>query len=223
VLANRPGYPFHGNDFIREIGDCFSVRVISNPDLNSEMALLQSYAPGLEVDTIRAVASSFAELRKYSDNGDISYPYSTREAIAVVKHLERFPSDGLVSALHNVLDFDSYDDHTYALLGQVFQRHGILVSDYQSWKETLTTSDACLNDRAFTDFRIEYLNADGTSGTSANPPDVSIPKFGKWDENNEAHVGGNQWAGGELSRCIVFLFCMNLHPKYNIFSRYRWQ
>jgi hypothetical protein len=24
VLANRPGYPFLGNDFFAEIGDCFS-------------------------------------------------------------------------------------------------------------------------------------------------------------------------------------------------------
>jgi hypothetical protein len=24
ALANRPGYPFLGNDFYREIGDCFS-------------------------------------------------------------------------------------------------------------------------------------------------------------------------------------------------------
>jgi hypothetical protein len=24
ALANRPGYPFLGNDFFREIGDCFS-------------------------------------------------------------------------------------------------------------------------------------------------------------------------------------------------------
>ena len=227
VLANRPGYPFHGNDLIGEIGDCFSVRIISNPDLNSEMALLKSYAPGLDADTIRAVASSFAELRKYSDNGDISYPYSTREAIAVVKHLERFPSDGLVSALHNVLDFDSYDEHTYALLVQVFQRHGIPVSDYPSWKEALASSDVSLDGRAFSDLRIEYLNADGTSGQSPNPPGLSAPKFGKWDENNEAHVGGNQWAGGELVNykqlhclsCSMKLFSERLSFCY---ARYWW-
>ena len=25
---------------------------------------------------------------------------------------------------------------------------------------------------------------------------MGLPKFGKWDEKNEAHVGRNQWAGG---------------------------
>jgi len=45
VLANRAGFPFHGNVFFPEIGDCFSSHVISNPDLDSEIHLLQSYAP----------------------------------------------------------------------------------------------------------------------------------------------------------------------------------
>src|SRR5690242_4727477 len=45
VLANRPGYPFLGNDFFSECGDCFSCHMIDNPDLESEMFLLQSYAP----------------------------------------------------------------------------------------------------------------------------------------------------------------------------------
>ena len=37
VLANRPGYPFLGNDFFREIGDIFSTHIISNPNAESEM------------------------------------------------------------------------------------------------------------------------------------------------------------------------------------------
>ncbi|KAL3911006.1 MAG: hypothetical protein SGILL_007455 [Bacillariaceae sp.] len=196
VLANRPGIPFLGNDFFREIGDCFSVRVISNPDLDSEMELLQSYAPTLDPKIIRSVAASFAELRQFADIGDISYPYSTREAIAVVKHLEKFPDDGLVSALHNVLDFDSYDDRTYSLLGKVFQRHGIPVSDYPSWKEAIRRGENISGGKGNGDLRIEYLDQDGNSAASLNPPPLSDPKFGKWDENNEAHVGGNQWAGG---------------------------
>jgi hypothetical protein len=196
VLANRPGIPFQGNDFFREIGDCFSVRVISNPDLDSEMSLLQYYAPTLDPQTIRSVAASFAELRQFADHGDIVYPYSTREAIAVVKHLEKYPDDGIVTALHNVLDFDSYDDRTYSLLCKVFQRHGIPVSDYQSWKEALSRAEDTSNGKSSRDLRIEYLDPNGNGVASPTPPPLTNPKFGKWDENNEAHVGGNQWAGG---------------------------
>ena len=46
VLANRPGFPFHGNNLFRECGDIFSVHVVENLDLESEIALLQAYAPG---------------------------------------------------------------------------------------------------------------------------------------------------------------------------------
>jgi len=37
VLANRPGFPFLGNDFFASIGDMFSCHAIDNPNLNSEM------------------------------------------------------------------------------------------------------------------------------------------------------------------------------------------
>ena len=41
ALANRPGYPFLGNDFFREMGDVFACHVVENPDLVS---------PHLQVD-----------------------------------------------------------------------------------------------------------------------------------------------------------------------------
>ena len=46
VLANRPGFPFHGNNLFRECGDIFSVHVVENLDVESEIALLQAYGPG---------------------------------------------------------------------------------------------------------------------------------------------------------------------------------
>lgn len=192
VLANRPGFPFLGNDFFREIGDCFSTRVIQNPDLDSEIRLLRSYAPNLDTTTIRAIAASFSELRQLSDLGDISYPYSTREAVAVVKHLEAFPQDNVVIALHNVLDFDSFNEATYATLGKVFQAHGISVTDYPNWQEIVAR--AASNGEG--DLRVEFFGKRDDEGVSQNPPKLDVPKHGKWDEKNEAHVGGNQWAGG---------------------------
>jgi hypothetical protein len=197
VLANRPGFPFLGNDFFREIGDCFNTRVVNNPDLDSEIQLLASYAPSLDDEVIRALASSFSDLRLLSDNGDLNYPYSTREAIAVVKHLHKYPEDGLDVVLHNILDFDSYDKQTYLLLGQTFQKHGIAISDSMSWKEELARYKYDGNGQSQEGISIEYLDSNRTEdGKSHNPPKTSDPKFGKWDDNNEIHVGGNQWAGG---------------------------
>ncbi|GMH53310.1 hypothetical protein TrRE_jg2991, partial [Triparma retinervis] len=110
VLANRPGFPFLGNDFFRVVGDCFNSHVIPNPDLSSEVMLLESYAPGADPLVIRKLAGAFGELRDLADKGDITYPYSTREAVATVRHIEAFPGDGMVRALGNVLDFDTFDE-----------------------------------------------------------------------------------------------------------------
>ena len=192
VLANRPGYPFLGNSLLKTIGDVFSVRVIANPDLNSEIQLLSSYGPNVSQKLIKRIAASFAELRSLSDHGEIYYPYSTREAVAVVKHLERFDDD-VVSALHNVLDFDSFDNDVYATIGKVFRKHGINVQDYAQWQEAILKQEQRDN------LQIEYLkggNSTSAEGTSSNPPELSSPKVGKWDENNDPHVGGNHWAGG---------------------------
>ena len=197
VLANRPGFPFLGNDFFREIGDCFDARVVSNPDLESEIQLLASYAPSLNQEIIRALASSFSDLRLLSDNGDLTYPYSTREAIAVVKHLHKYPKDGLDVALHNILDFDSYDKDTYLMLGETFEKNGIAISDSLSWKEELLRYKSGLIGDSQKNLSIEYLGSSRSEDQeSLSPPKNSSPKFGKWDDDNEIHVGGNQWAGG---------------------------
>ena len=195
VLANRPGFPFLGNDFFGEVGDCFSTRIVPNPDLNSEINLLKSYAPNVDHKVLRSIASSFADLRRMSDRGDISYPYSTREAVAVSKHLEKYPSDDLVATLHNVLDFDSFDDKTYSTLGRVFQKNGISVTDYPTWREAMVRSQVKDKDGDGA-LSIDYLGGRGADGESANPPPLDTPKKGKWDDNNDPHVGGNQWAGG---------------------------
>merc|ERR1712232_1375328 len=45
VLANRPGFPFLGNDFFRVCGDVFSCHVIDNPDKASELTLVSAFGP----------------------------------------------------------------------------------------------------------------------------------------------------------------------------------
>jgi hypothetical protein len=61
VLANRPGFPFLGNDFFLQVGDCFSTRIAPDPDLNSEINLLKSHAPNVYQN---------ADLRRMSDHNN---------------------------------------------------------------------------------------------------------------------------------------------------------
>ena len=127
ALANRPGYPFMGNDFFAEMGDVFACHAVDNPDQNSEIALLRSYAPNVNVDTITRLTAAFMDLRKMTDEGQLLYPYSTRELVNIVLHLSRYPDDNMSEVLDNVLSFDSFDHQLLEMLFEVFQRHGIPV------------------------------------------------------------------------------------------------
>ncbi|CAG8498053.1 10506_t:CDS:10 [Cetraspora pellucida] len=127
VLANRPGFPFLGNDFYREIGDVFSCHTIDNSDPDSEMFLLRNYAPSVPNDLLLKLTAAFNDLRKLVDEGLISYPYSTRELVNIVKHMQQYPDEGVSYILQNVFDFDQYDKASKDLSIAVFQKHGIPV------------------------------------------------------------------------------------------------
>ncbi|KAJ3366076.1 hypothetical protein HDU91_002000 [Kappamyces sp. JEL0680] len=179
VLANRPGYPFLGNDFFGSIGEVFGTYPVENPSFESEMALLSQLAPSVERKLLRRLVGAFNDLRKAFDNGLVSYPYSLRELINLVRHLERFPDQNIATVLRNVFDFDVHRTEMNQLLLETFQRHGIPLTHigfeavYQSTSEKLA---------------IKYA--------TKQPPPIDAPKHGKVDEKNEPHVGGNTWAGG---------------------------
>ena len=88
VLANRPGYPFLGNDFFRECGDVLSCHTVLNPDLSSEVQLLQQYGHDVPHALLTRVAAVFADLRALADGGELAYPFSTREAVSLVRHMQ---------------------------------------------------------------------------------------------------------------------------------------
>lgn len=124
-LGNRPGFPFLGNAFVNEIGDIFSIHVIDNPDINSEIELLRSYAPNVSEDILRKLCLLFNDLRELVQNGVLSYPFSSRELVKIVQHLEKFRDDSVSNALENVLSFDSYDKQLMEHLTAVLYKHGI--------------------------------------------------------------------------------------------------
>eukprot|EP01135_Chromosphaera_perkinsii_P009987 Nk52_evm22s1992 gene=Nk52_evmTU22s1992 len=128
VLANRPGFPFLGSDFFSALGDVFSSHAIDNPDQKSELAMLRKYGPSVSEDVLLRLAGAFKDLRVMVDEGLITYPYSTRELVNVVKHLEEYPNEGIGSVLRNVFDFDSYEKDVSELLMSTLLRHGIPVN-----------------------------------------------------------------------------------------------
>lgn len=88
VLANRPGFPFLGNDFFGALGDLFSCHAVDNPSEESEISLLKEYGPGVDDRLIKKLVDVFGDLRTMADEGLVNYPYSTREVVNIVKHLQ---------------------------------------------------------------------------------------------------------------------------------------
>lgn len=64
MLANRPGYPFLGNAFVRVLGDAFSTIPITNPDPESEENVLLKLAPDLDPELLKRLVGAFGDLRR---------------------------------------------------------------------------------------------------------------------------------------------------------------
>lgn len=197
VLANPPKWPFHGNDFFAECGDLFSCHFISNPDIEAQQIILQSYGPTVDSDLVLSIAKAFERLRELSEKGILNYPYSTREAISVIKHLQNFPSDSIAEALLNVFSFDSFDEHVRPHVLEVFKSAGISLPS-----EFLQLVNRSVYDRYVTQLLHDQSRRSSSSHLwqqkliAANQRPLNGPKHGKEDPQNDPHVGGNTWAGG---------------------------
>ena len=175
ALANPAKYPFHGNDISGEMSDVFSCHTVPPLDAESQRRILNSYGPNVPRKTIDKIIELWQDLRNSHEKGTMAYPFSVREAVSVVKHLNHFPGDGLEEALENVISFDRFDNIVMKQLGIIFSRHGITITQSESSK----------------------VSAEMIEGGISTPKTrTSSPKHGKIDENNDPHVGGNTWAGG---------------------------
>ncbi|XP_067641687.1 von Willebrand factor A domain-containing protein 8 [Eurosta solidaginis] len=184
VLANRPGFPFLGNDFFASLGDVFSCHAIDNPTPESEIYLLQKYGPSVPKQTLHMLVNAFGELRAMADEGLLNYPYSTREVVNIVKHLEKYPNDSMSELVGNVLDFDKYQPEALEQVTTVLAKHGLPIEAYARNELFALRRQKEIQ-----------LTVERKSGLG-----VSAPKYGKVDPKNEPHVGGNTWAGGTGGR-----------------------
>ncbi|CAE7942597.1 Vwa8 [Symbiodinium necroappetens] len=196
VLANRPGYPFMGNDFFRVCGDVFSCHVVDNPDIASEVELLKSVGPDVPKNRIIQLSLLFAELRELVASGQLAYPYSTRELVKLVSHAQRFPRDSLEEVAAGVFAFDIADTKKRKPLLQVLQRHGIATTEegVRLLEGRRHQSNMTLRLDEDRDKSKDVTNQDNPDGE--RPPDMAEggPKHGEWD--GQQHIGGNRFAGG---------------------------
>ncbi|KAF8624743.1 hypothetical protein AX17_007074 [Amanita inopinata Kibby_2008] len=180
LLANRPGYPFLGNHFLQVLGESFSAHSVTNPDQESERRLLSQLAPELSEDIITRLVAAFQDLRAGYDAGTLTYPYSLRELINIVRHMQAYPDDPLETVLRNVFDYDIYKPETIEKLAEILNKHGLKV-------QQLGIDAARQAAKKIQDIQFEPKKTD-----------LSGPKEGEHDDKE--HSGGNRWAGGTGGR-----------------------
>ncbi|CAE8599856.1 unnamed protein product, partial [Polarella glacialis] len=198
VLANRPGFPFLGNDLMRE-ADVFSVFCLDNPDATSEFQLARAVGPNVPEGLLRTLVALFADLRMALEDGRLQYPYSARELLAVVRHLDRFPNEPLEEALSSVLAFDRFDATLREALRPILERRGVPTSnllgpangDMGSWGPTSAPSQPWLR-------ALEALRA--TKGLAIATGLVQA-RAGRWELANS--FGGQEVSRGSPSRVPV--------------------
>ena len=61
---------------------------MDNPKPYSELRMLRQYGPNVPEPILQKLVAAFGELRNLADQGIINYPYSTREVVNIVKHLQ---------------------------------------------------------------------------------------------------------------------------------------
>lgn len=186
LLANRPGWPFLGNTFTDVVGEGFSSYAVANPDAASEIELLERMAPNVDRRLIEKLVLAFQDLRAAFEEDLINHPYSLRELIHIVRHLNKYPQEPLGEVMLNMLAFDLHRPEAMKLVTETFARRGLKVGDLSL--ETLRAKAA--EKAAEGPMRVEY-----------DPPgdtDLERPKEGV--EDNEVHVGGNTFRGGTGGR-----------------------
>lgn len=174
VLTNPAVFPFQGNDLSRHMSDVFACHIVPPMDVESHRRILISYGKGVHPDVIGKLVNVWEDLRIAHQTGSISYIFSVRESVSIVKHLSKFPDEGIQAAIENVLAFDRLDTSLSKRLNKIFRSQGIKLVTREKAEES----------------------GRGFGGISTPKTRASSPKHGREDPDNTPHVGGNTWAGG---------------------------
>lgn len=207
LLANRPGFPFLGNAFLEVLGEGFSCYAVANPDLESEVRLLLQAAPSVDEGLVRKLDLAFHDLRDAFDAGLVTYPYSLRELLHIVRHMDKYPNESLTDVLLNTLTFDIHRPEAIQLVYQTLKRRGLDV-DGLTLAAIRERMEEKKGDKGGP--RIEWDPKKLGMDTS-----LDKPKQGKTDPENKPHQGGNTWKGGTGGRDTAGLGGIGGYERFN--------
>lgn len=207
ALANRPGFPFLGNNFFSRIGDIFATHVVGNVDQTSELQMLKSYAPNAPEFLLKSLVGLFSELRTLVDNGTLQYPYSMRELVHIAKHLNKFPQDPVASVLSNVFSVDFSNPNVAPLLRDVLLRHGIPLDYVASGQGTNGVQRASWSQiQPYTD--TWKLESGHFPVSMSHPVKCTLHRPWKWRREYDLELKGRSEARISLFSELCFAFSM---------------
>lgn len=204
LLSNRPGWPFFGNNFIEVIGEGFSCYAVANPDIESEVRLLKAAAPSVDVDLLRRLDLAFHDLRAGFEAGLINHPYSLRELLHLVAHMQKYPSEPLSSVLLNTLSFDLHRPESIRWVVEALRKRNLPVEQLslevlrEKELERIRKDQKDDKDALKVEFHPGQEDWDPTKHGRATH--LNKPKEGQVDPDNQSHFGGNTWKGGTGGR-----------------------
>ncbi|PWY99398.1 hypothetical protein BCV70DRAFT_162599 [Testicularia cyperi] len=198
LLSNRPGWPFFGNNFIEVIGEGFSCYAVANPDIESEVRLLQAAAPDVPAELLRRLDLAFHDLRAGFEAGLINHPYSLRELLHLVAHMQKFPDESLSSVLLNTLAFDLHRPESIRWVVETLRKRNLPIDDLSLEVLRQQNLDKLRKEDEDKAFKPEFHPGQEDYDPKKAGRDTSLdkPKDGKIDPDNQTHVGGNTWQGG---------------------------
>ncbi|KAK0546025.1 hypothetical protein OC861_004801 [Tilletia horrida] len=194
LLANRPGYPFLGNTLLEVLGEGFSSYAVNNPNHESEVRLLRQAAPDVPEKLIVSLDLAFNELREAFDAGTVTYPYSLRELLHIVKHLQKFPQDDISSVLLNTLSFDLHRPEAMRVVLLTLKKYGIPIDGLSLVALQEQADEARRKAGADGKQKVRQVQFEPKGSTELDQPKEGQATDGK------AHVGGNRWRGGTGGR-----------------------
>lgn len=181
VALSNPGVaPFQGSNVLLELGS-HVVTVVAEPPSEATMVRVLQQA-GDDPELIARVAAVFRVLLELSIEGKLTYAYSLREALSLVRHLRRFPEAGIMDAMENVFSFES-SLKIRRLIAQVFRDTG----RFDVSPDAFASPVAPLPSAGAPTITHDFENDRDFSGQQ--------PKHGK-EPDGKPHVGGATWAGG---------------------------
>jgi len=83
--------------------------------------------PDVSMEVVDQVIAAFGDLRQLFNKNLVSYPYSTREVVNIIKHLQTYHQDTLLDAIRNIFDFDCYSKEAQEVITNILDKHKLLI------------------------------------------------------------------------------------------------